>query len=200
MADQECQYDLSNSVEYRDCFLPTITKENYKELCIVLNSTKCQQFYNDPMFYLPNCIDDYQISELLSPTIISSTLSSIHLICQTDEQNNLCPIAEALLNNQNLKEKTIKKTCASKNCINAAIQVYSSLQTNLNDFENLSITTGSNDDSSKNNIVTVMDYLNSQECQNYKSNKGDSNESSSTNLKISYSIFISLGILLFFIY
>jgi len=193
MTDQACQNDLLNSDEYKNCYKQTITLENYKELCTVLNSTKCQNFFKNPMSYLPNCVDDKELSELLSPTMITNTLSSVHLICQTDEQDGLCPIAEALLKKKKIKEKTIKKSCKSKNCINSAIEVYSSLQNNLSGFEQLSITTGSQDDTSKNNIVSVIDYLNSKECQ-----EGPS--SGATTIKLGSSIILTLGLLLFSLY
>jgi len=191
-ADIDCQNELDNSVEYQECFKPTITSENYKTLCNTLTSNKCQQFYLFPMSYLPKCTHNLEVVELLSPSMMSNTISSVKLICQTDEQGNLCPIAEDLLENQSIKEKSIKKSCRSKNCINSAIEMYSSLQRNLDNLENLSITTGINDNKSENNIITIMDYLKSEKCQNY--------ESSAFSLKVGASLLITLGLLFLSLY
>eukprot|EP00833_Pecoramyces_ruminatium_P014307 jgi/Orpsp1_1/1188339/evm.model.d7180000063985.1 len=106
----ECQNELSMSSEYIDCYTPTLTKDNYKELCSTLMSEKCQKFYNNPMSYLPNCSTSLQIVELLSDAMMKTTISSVKLICQTDESGNLCPMAESLLEYQKIKDKSIKNT------------------------------------------------------------------------------------------
>ena len=190
--DVSCQNELNNSVEYQECFNSTITIDNYKQLCVTLTSNKCQQFFLNPMANLPNCSHNYQFIELLSPSIMSSTNSNVKLICQTDEEGNLCPIAEDLFEDGQIKEKSIKNSCKSKNCVNTAIEVYSSLTKNLENMENLSITTGNNDVESKNNIAVIMDYLLSEECQNYKS--------SASTIKVGTSLLFTLGFLFLYLY
>jgi hypothetical protein len=188
----ECQNDLNMSSEYKDCYTPTVTKENYKELCSVLTSQKCQQFYANPMSYLPNCGTSQQIVELLSDAVMKTTVSSVLLICQNDENGNLCPMAESLLDYGKIKDKSIKKTCQSKSCVNQALEMYSSLNNNMDDIQNLSITSGAANADSQNNISIITNYLTSAECKA----QADGQKSCATSLKMGSSLFLTFGLLL----
>jgi len=128
---------------------------------------------------------------------METTKSSIKLICQTDESGNLCPMAESLLENGKIKDKSIKKTCRSKSCVSSALEMYSSLQDNLGAFENLSITTGNNNVDSQSNISTIVDYFNSDECKNYKEKDV---KSAANSIKIGSSLIVTFGLILISLY
>jgi len=134
---EECMNEMMNMEK---CISQKITKENLNAICEASKTQDCQQFYADPMSFLPSC---QNFGELIttSSQIFNNSLS---LMCENDETGNICPFTEYELSLSNNNEEqnvgtnpmdttignndeealnAIKKTCTSPKC-KAATQKY----------------------------------------------------------------------------
>lgn len=139
---EACITEMTNMEK---CISQKITKENLNIVCEASKSPDCQEFYSNPMSFLPSC---QNFNELIttSSQIFNNSLS---LMCETDESGNICPFTEYELttsnggmigsNNLNPNGETnpidnntinnndamnaVKNTCSSAKC-KAATQKY----------------------------------------------------------------------------
>jgi len=110
---EECRKEYENS-EYMKCN-PTINIINYKDACTDIKSESCQNFYNDPLKYYPICKDIPKFSELFHPNLIKSLLQTYSILCQTDENGDLCPFSLSLMTNSDNND-VLNDQCKSKIC------------------------------------------------------------------------------------
>jgi len=104
----------------------TITKDNLKTVCEAHNSEKCQNILKDAL-KIKECqsLDSKIINYLKAETGLS--FYKIDLYCNTDENNEPCPLANMLLNTEDgadgreASNKATNETCKSKKCTDAFI-------------------------------------------------------------------------------
>ncbi|ORX46853.1 hypothetical protein BCR36DRAFT_413804 [Piromyces finnis] len=116
------------------CISQKISKENLSSVCATSQSTQCQQFYFNPMSFLPSC---QSVKSLItvSAEIFKNTLS---IMCETSETGEICPftdyeITTGLANTMNVYKNnpmaemqmneaalnSIKNSCSSPKCTEA---------------------------------------------------------------------------------
>lgn len=109
-------------LQVEKCLSQRITKENLIGICTAAKSELCQQFYTNPMGIVPSC-NNFKSLITISANVFSNSVS---LMCETDENGNICPFTEyeifasnngnnnAVMNNNALN--AIKYTCVSNKC------------------------------------------------------------------------------------
>lgn len=159
----ECRNDISKSSEYKECSDIKFTKADYDYLCSNLNSQKCQNFYKDPLSYIPNCKNDQEIVDLLSKPMMETNKASISFMCTKDSEGNICPAAEASLNGKNIDAEAINETCKSKECIKGLSEMLKATVKNIDAIELLSISTGKAG-TTKKIFSALLTSLESEQC------------------------------------
>ena len=155
----ECKEEYLNSEYYIDCE-PDIQLSNYKDICFKFNSEKCQTYYENPLNYYPHCKENPEFSKMYQPILLKSMKQSYDLICQTDEEGNLCPFSIHTITKTGGAEVLLDQ-CKSKKCTESLINTYKNVDLDqLLAFEELSSTSGNvsyNELNSMKNIVTVLE-------------------------------------------
>ncbi|ORX87222.1 hypothetical protein BCR32DRAFT_264421 [Anaeromyces robustus] len=116
---QECIEEHDNS-EYMECMPVDKDLDVFKQGCLKIKTEKCQNFFKNPLEYFPHCKNFPKIQEYYSTNLMKALLIFYELKCQTDENGNFCPIAEALIKG----EGDVSNTCKSKNCTDTAIKSF----------------------------------------------------------------------------
>ncbi|ORX58411.1 hypothetical protein BCR36DRAFT_580035 [Piromyces finnis] len=163
----ECQRDID---EYKPCF----TLFNYsnktnitKEACNVIYNEQCQEFYEEPFYFMPNCIDYHDIEEVLDHSVINIILSRVNSGCKTDENGKLCPIANTYSNGESISQTygaLFEATCKSPKCTTALIDILTGELKYAAAAEALSITSGNLDASTTSVMKRLLEDLNSDKC------------------------------------
>ncbi len=165
---ENCTNDLKNFKQYYDCTgLVNITRNNFKDICKTFNSKKCQNVLKDPMSYIPNCKEYSLIKEMFSETAVNMRKAEMDVICNTDENGNLCPVGEIFVDyNKNHTEtrNAVRNSCKSKKCNDVIIQALPKFLINTKKAENLSITKGQVDKKIDENVNEWINFLKSNEC------------------------------------
>jgi len=92
----------------------------------VLCSKKCKKYFNDPVKATPKCFSDITDRQ---KEILDKVKSFYNIDCATDGGDNYCPNTQALIdyklteNKEEAKDIAIK-TCKSKYCTDALIEIY----------------------------------------------------------------------------
>jgi len=163
----ECKEQYVNSEYYIECE-PDIQLSNYKDICSKVNSEKCQTYYENPLNYYPLCKENSEFSKLYQPILLKSMKQSYDLICQTDEEGNLCPFSIHTITKTGGIE-VLYDQCKSKKCTDALINTYKNVDLDqLLAFEELSSTSGNvsyNELNSMKNIVAVLESNTCKEVQ-----------------------------------
>jgi len=162
---EECLEEDQNS-EYSVCISP-ITLNNYKQNCPIINSKKCQTFYNDsnPTKYFPICSKNPQYNEILQPNIIKSIKQNFEINCLTDENNNLCPYSLYLIVKGD-NSGVLDDNCKSKKCTESIIKILK--ETNIDQlaaYENLSSTSGTFSYESLTSTNSLISKMESDKCK-----------------------------------
>lgn len=196
---EKCSQDLNNFKNYYDCTgFANITRENFRDVCITFNSQKCQEVLKDPMSFIPNCKESLVISEIFSDVAIDMRKAEMNVICNTDENDQLCPVAEIFIDyNKNHTEtkNAIRMSCKSKKCINIMIDVLPIFLSDTKKAESLTITEGEVDADIDKNVDEWVDFLKSSKCRNQYS----ISNASSIKIKLSGILILILSLILFFI-
>lgn len=206
----ECQQDLN---EYQDClalFKYSEYADNFNDLCTVVNSENCQIFYEDPMLYLPNCIDNDSLAEALDVSIINICLSRVNVGCETDENGKLCPIAKSFLDGAvESYNQLFDETCKSGKCTNALIDAFRAELEFTTGAEQLSYSTGHLDNSTQDLMYDFINDLSTEKCSNMsgstpiiqKSMKAVDADSAAYSIKITTSLLlIALSLCLYYFF
>jgi len=188
----ECRNDLNRSSEYKECSDIKFINSNYDYLCSVLNSRKCQDFFKNPISYLPNCKNDKTIVDVLSTPMMKVNMASISLMCTKDDNGNLCPAAEASLNNKVIDTNAINLTCKSKKCIESLSYMVEATLDNIDDIGSLSISNSNNLANTKKVFLALLSNLNSEKCI---TQIVDNAKSGALSLNINYAKLFTIGIL-----
>jgi len=160
---EACIEELNNS-EYTEC-MDEVTKTNFKQLCSSFKSEKCQNFYNNPLNYLPNCKNEPTIKEYYQPINIEYMTIIKELTCLTDEEDNLCPLGIFVIS-EDYDYDFIKDTCKSKICADSFIKVAKKIKIDhLLTYENLSFTEGAFNYHELNSYNNVVKKLESDDCR-----------------------------------
>jgi len=183
------------------CFL-TPSGPNSDEICKQILSDECKNFASNAQSLLPSCIDNPQIMEYINSNMYETNYAIYASTCDKDEAGNLCPLAtymkDAIENGKSFKltETELKKfmmdTCSSNSCRKSTYDIFKKVSSNLDSYENLSMTSGSYSFTDKYNGNNNINYLNSDECK--------AMASSGSSLKIGTGLFVSLGLLLLSLY
>jgi len=189
----ECRNDLNRSTEYKECSDIHFTLSNYEYLCSILNSSKCQKFYENPFSYIPNCKNEEVMVDLLSEPMISTTKASVSLICSKDGKGNLCPAAEVSLQGKIIDSEAINQTCQSKKCISALSDMLKSSLDNIDAIQYLSFTTINDVDSAKKIFSALLNNIESEACL---SQAVDETETETFSLNMSIILIYTLGVLI----
>lgn len=144
---KECSNDING--EYKDCLVLFRYREysnNFNEVCNIVYSEKCQEFYEDPLVFIPNCQESEEVVNALDNSIINVCLSRVSSGCETDENGNLCPIAKSFADIDKGKSfyygALFAETCKSKKCTDALINALKGELEYANDIEELSLNNG----------------------------------------------------------
>jgi len=165
--NQDCQNDIN---DYKQCFALlnySNYANNFKEVCEYVYDEKCQEFYEDPILFMPNCQDSVEIVQALSPAVININLSRVGVGCKTDENGELCPIANAFFNNESIAQSyasLFEATCKSPKCTTALIDALMGELAYAEDAESLSISSGHLDNSTSSLMNRLLEDLNSNKC------------------------------------
>jgi len=170
--NKECIQDLTKSKEFEECIngisdKNVITKDNYEKVCTAFNSDKCQNFIKNPMKSLNNCKDTI-ISQILDESMIKSLTSYMSIICSKDESNKICPMGDLYISGQIAKgnlTSVLNNTCRSRKCIDITVKALTSSLDNSIDAEELSIVEGEVSEKEENNVNTMVNFLNSDNCK-----------------------------------
>ncbi|KAG4085504.1 hypothetical protein H8356DRAFT_1435310 [Neocallimastix lanati (nom. inval.)] len=177
---EACKTEMIN---IEKCISSEITKDNINLICTTSKSNECQQFYTNPMSLTPSC---QNISELISVStkIFSNSLS---LMCETDEEGNICPFTEyeivasdplnSLYSNMENSANAdglnaIKNTCTSEKCKAATKKYLQFIIDNNNSVSktielNYKFTSFQNTNVEViNNLKRYIEFLNGNECKN----------------------------------
>jgi len=168
-------------LQVEKCISQRVTKENLNSICTAAKSELCQQFYTNPMSIVPSC-NNFKSLITISANVFSNSVS---LMCETDENGNICPFTEyeifannngnnnAVLNNNALN--AIKYTCVSNKCT-IATKKYIQYLLNNNDIVIQIISANyrfSNiEDANRevmNSLNIFMSILNSNDCKSLQS-------------------------------
>ncbi|OUM62505.1 hypothetical protein PIROE2DRAFT_11197 [Piromyces sp. E2] len=129
---EACKAEL---MKVQNCISQKISKENIKTVCAAAQSAQCQQFYSNPMSFVPSC---QNVNSLIT-TSADIFRNSVSVMCETNETGELCPFTEyevtvgltniikankkkSQLAEQQMNEavlNSIKKTCESPKCTEA---------------------------------------------------------------------------------
>ncbi|KAL6592802.1 hypothetical protein U3516DRAFT_852895 [Neocallimastix sp. 'constans'] len=126
----ECDKEREIS-EYMKCMpFDIINLSNYKEKCLDIKSEKCQNFYNDPnpLKYFPKCSQIDRFKEVFKPNIFQFEMNNIQAYCQTNENDELCPLSLFKLTlTENIfgSSTLLNDTCESKKCTDSYIEFLS---------------------------------------------------------------------------
>ncbi|OUM58986.1 hypothetical protein PIROE2DRAFT_64069 [Piromyces sp. E2] len=163
----ECQSDFD---EYKQCFALFnygSYANNFKEVCDIVYSENCQEFYEDPLIFLPNCQDSKELAQALDTSVININLSRVGAGCKTDENGILCPIANSFFNGESIAQNyntLFESTCKSLKCKTALIDALKGELAYAKDAESLSITSGQLDNSTATLMNRFLNDLNSDKC------------------------------------
>lgn len=198
----ECQQELNTSNLYNNCadYQPTI--DTYKERCAKMLGPECQEFYNDPMKYLPKC-KGTDVENYFSPEVMVTSRAAVNFVCIPDEEGNICPLAELYVKGLGTDDEHVKYTCHSQKCVDNGIAMYSA---SFGGHAKLSKTP-----ETKNAKQLIVESLSSQECNDILAGKikvekpaevkiitPNSTSDAITNLvKLGSTFIISLGLLLY---
>jgi len=161
---KECQNDINNISEFKECLHVNVNKDNHVEVCKQLYSDKCKKFYGDPMSYTPNCAKDTKIIDEFS--MIDLYLASNKHLCQLDSKGDICPSTEATLNNERIDDKTLENVCKSKICTNNFKNLLFESLKNTDKVAALYPDRNIQSDETKINLSLQMEYLRSDKCTN----------------------------------
>ncbi|OUM57414.1 hypothetical protein PIROE2DRAFT_65025 [Piromyces sp. E2] len=191
--------------KYEYC-LTIPSEQNFDEDCKKISSEECQNFVSNVQTMFPSCQNDPVAKEILSSKVTEGTYKMISFICSKNEAGNQCPFSKhfskSLNNNINQvdytpngeEQKVMEETCESDSCRKVT---YDFVQYLIDEFkdsvEGLSVTQGKYDFNQISTLHRLTEYFNSDECK-------DMSKSGAVTLKISASLFISLGLLLLFLY
>ncbi|KAG4100366.1 hypothetical protein H8356DRAFT_1661016 [Neocallimastix lanati (nom. inval.)] len=191
-----CSKDLENFREYYDCTgLANINRTNFQSVCTTFNSEKCQTVLKDPLSYIPNCKKSAVIDEMFSDTAVNMRKAEMNIICHTDEQGKLCPVAEIFIdNNRNTTEmkNAIRRSCLSEKCNEVMIDTIPELLAGTKKAESLTITEGEVDKNIDEEVDSWIDFLKSKECTHQY------NQSEAIPLEKSFVLMLTLTIILSF--
>jgi len=192
---EECRTEYENS-EYLKC-TPALTLTNYKDSCTEFKSEKCQNFFKDPLKYYPICKNSPNFAELYQPMIIKTILQTYDVLCQTDENDELCPFSLNLMKSSN-GNGVWKDQCKSKKCTESLLKVYKNISLEqYGAIEDSSYTTGSYSYQELEAKKELVSLLESKECQDLHITDSNINSSSdSITIKISNILLINLSLLL----
>jgi len=133
----ECLNELSNSNDYLECYSTPIDISNYREICNVTATEKCQKILKDPFIAIPSCKNDtIAVEKLLTPLAIEYNIHLVPLICSYDSDGNLCPAAETVIKGLKINEEVISQTCESKKCGDGVKQYFEFILNNIRELEN----------------------------------------------------------------
>jgi hypothetical protein len=193
---EQCSNDLKKIQENYDCVgLTKLTRENFKSLCNVFNSEECQKVLEDPISHIPNCKNSSLVNEIFSETAIEMRKVEMKIICNSDEEGSLCPVAEIFIeHNRNHTEakKAIRRSCISKKCNEIMIDSLPVLLNETKQVESFASTEGEIDQDIDENVNNWVEYLKSKECtKQYSINDA-------TSLRIGSTFILTLGLILSF--
>jgi len=190
---------LKEYSKYNNC-ITDINYANHEKVCPSITSDTCQEFYKDPMSFLPSCMDFPKFVNNF-PIYAKCFALSNTFLCQKDENGNLCPLSEISLKSSvfitdfegNQFNKTREITCQSKICREATFNYYSKYEEALSYVDKLVLNiTESEYNKSIQKSKNLTDYLNSDECK--------AMSSAVSTLKFCSGLFISLSLLLLSFY
>ncbi|ORX43120.1 hypothetical protein BCR36DRAFT_361457 [Piromyces finnis] len=168
--NKDCYEDLLNLDECLhgiDEASNKITKDNYKNVCIVYNTNKCQNFIENPMKSLKNCNGTILV-QLLDKSIVNLLKSYMNIICSKDENDSICPMGDLYLSENMAKgnlTKVLNNTCKSKKCIDITVQSLRASIDYSKDIENLGhMIKGEVNKKEEKNVNTMIQYLKSDTC------------------------------------
>ncbi|OUM66026.1 hypothetical protein PIROE2DRAFT_6824 [Piromyces sp. E2] len=112
---KDCEVNFKNS-----------SLDNVLNQCEKYNAANCRQFYEDPYKYAPSCVNlhkfdiNYPQSNIFNVSEID--ILSNNIICDTDENGDICPFANYLMDNKLLD--AIEDNCHSKKCTDLASKYF----------------------------------------------------------------------------
>jgi len=192
-----------------------ITKDNIKSVCQEFKSTNCQDFFNNGITKLGGCGTLGEQLQMAEPIILSYKLT-MSVVCEMDENDNLCPLANQILEGmdvnanktsiENVKvmdDKTILGTCQSKKCTDSAkkyatesIENYDKLFSMIGVVADLAKANATEIEIAKkefNNVYqVVIDALNAPNCTSLAKTQSSGALSNTVTLSTIFYVLISL--------
>jgi len=128
---KECYNERMNIDYIKKCFpYSRVNLSNYKEHCLNIKSEKCQAFYeeSDPSQHFPICSQFNDFKEMFKPGIFQTIANDLQTYCQTDENDELCPLSlfKLTLTDKTTSSSTLlNDTCHSKKCTDSFLEFLS---------------------------------------------------------------------------
>jgi len=121
---KECREDLEAKGNlYQDCIETYEYDYNsIEDMCNLLSSKKCKDFYKDPLAVVPKCANDELFKKDM--TLYKGIDSSKTMNCLVNAEGKLCPTIEQSAKGQSLTDEAVLETCKSKACTEALIEAF----------------------------------------------------------------------------
>jgi len=158
-------------------------KNNYKEICPPIKTENCQNVYKDPKSFLPSCDDISSYEDF-------NYINNVNLLCQLDENKELCPLVKSFYNNESYSDRD---TCNSKICTDSMIAFLENLETQYKNSNTLDLMTMISSNKRNRDIKDSIEYYKSDRCITQYTNDGMS-------LKVGTTFIVTLGLLLLSLY
>ena len=199
--NKECINERENSEYINKCMpFSLINLSNYKENCLNIKSEKCQNFYKEsnPLQYFPICSQFDEFKEIFDPAIFQSSMNNIQAYCQTDENDELCPLSlfKLTLTDKTFSSSTLlNDTCQSKKCTDSYIEFLS--KKSLDDYAAIENSKYFDKKYSYDDIVAAKKVISELESDKCKAMHVTSN---AITIKTNYILLMSIFLLLLFGY
>ena len=118
-----------------------ITFSNLESICSAYKSEKCQTFFNSSISSIPACSGEVKdVVNSVEKSIKLHVASVIDLKCAKDENGNICPISNYVIQNGDIPsdpsdpnwQQAVQDTCKSKACSEAFINYTNTTNNNNN--------------------------------------------------------------------
>jgi len=210
---EECRGEVENSDIYKQCNSNAMDMSNYEEICKSFNSKQCEDYYKDPLSFVPKCTND----EFFNLSISSFKGKDVtkNYYCLVVDDNKVCPVAEASLNGEAVSEKLLEETCKSKACIEGLIKMFEDSIESAEEYTKLLQMTkeGTFYDAgaTKKVLGQYVEFLKSEECTSQAKDdlatakyigaeeEEKSEESGANTIKSSGILMTTLGFLLYYL-